>query len=60
VEAEGGMEMVSENRKWSKISTKMGMPTGKGCGSITRGHYERILYPFYLFQKGGVYDCEVS
>ncbi|XP_067685038.1 lysine-specific demethylase 5A-like isoform X3 [Haliotis asinina] len=58
VEEEGGMEQVSAERKWSKISTKLGMPTGKGCGSIIRGHYERILYPFYVFRKGDAYEFD--
>ncbi|XP_046372172.2 lysine-specific demethylase 5A-like isoform X4 [Haliotis rufescens] len=58
VEEEGGMEQVSAERKWSKISTKLGMPTGKGCGTIVRGHYERILYPFFVFRKGDAYEFD--
>ncbi|ESO91413.1 hypothetical protein LOTGIDRAFT_205701 [Lottia gigantea] len=52
VENEGGYDVVNNERKWAKISTKLGFPTGKGIGSIVRSHYERILYPFLLFKKG--------
>ncbi|KAK6176380.1 hypothetical protein SNE40_014678 [Patella caerulea] len=52
VDAEGGYECVNNERKWSKVSTKLGFPTGKGIGSIIRSHYERILYPYLLFKKG--------
>uniref|UniRef100_A0A8C6KHY5 [histone H3]-trimethyl-L-lysine(4) demethylase n=1 Tax=Nothobranchius furzeri TaxID=105023 RepID=A0A8C6KHY5_NOTFU len=30
----------------------MGFPPGKGTGSLLRSHYERILYPYELFQSG--------
>nr|KAG5711307.1 hypothetical protein BaRGS_006004 [Batillaria attramentaria] len=52
VEEEGGMEHVTRERKWSKIASKLGFPTGKGQGSTIRGHYERLLYPYALFKKG--------
>ncbi|XP_025106262.1 lysine-specific demethylase 5A-like isoform X3 [Pomacea canaliculata] len=52
VEEEGGMEYVSKERKWSRIATKLGLPTAKGQGSIVKMHYERVLYPYFLFKKG--------
>ncbi|KAK7101928.1 hypothetical protein V1264_020234 [Littorina saxatilis] len=52
VEEEGGMEHITKERKWSRIASKLGFPTAKGQGSIIKGHYERLLYPFYLFKKG--------
>jgi len=30
----------------------MGFAPGKAVGSHLRSHYERILYPYYLFQTG--------
>ncbi|XP_063810892.1 lysine-specific demethylase 5B isoform X2 [Pseudophryne corroboree] len=48
----GGFDVVCRDRKWTKIATKMGFSPGKAVGSHIRGHYERILYPFNLFQAG--------
>uniref|UniRef100_A0A8C7QGX7 [histone H3]-trimethyl-L-lysine(4) demethylase n=1 Tax=Oncorhynchus mykiss TaxID=8022 RepID=A0A8C7QGX7_ONCMY len=39
-------------RRWSKIALKMGFAPGKAIGSHLRSHYERILYPYNLFQTG--------
>lgn len=44
--------MVCKDRKWTKIATKMGFAPGKAVGSHIRAHYERILYPYNLFQTG--------
>lgn len=49
---EGGFDIVCRDRKWTKIAVKMGFSTGKAIGSHIRGHYERILYPYTLFQSG--------
>ncbi|KAM4794669.1 LOW QUALITY PROTEIN: lysine-specific demethylase 5B [Rhinophrynus dorsalis] len=49
---EGGFDVVCRERKWTKIVTKMGFAPGKAVGSHIRGHYERILYPYNLFQTG--------
>ncbi|KAM5180075.1 lysine-specific demethylase 5B [Mantella aurantiaca] len=49
---EGGFDIVCRDRKWTKIAVKMGFSTGKAIGSHIRGHYERILYPYTLFQTG--------
>ena len=59
VEEEGGMEHVSKERKWSRVATKLGFPTQKCQGSTIRGHYERLLYPYYLFQQGQTLPTEV-
>lgn len=34
------------------VASRMGFPPGKGTGSLLRSHYERILYPYELFQSG--------
>jgi len=58
VREEGGFEQVCKERKWSKIGSRLGYPPGKGTGSILRSHYERILYPFDIFQSGATVDSE--
>lgn len=49
---EGGFETVCKERRWTKIAMTMGFAPGKAVGSHIRSHYERILYPYYLFQSG--------
>lgn len=49
---EGGFDAVCKERRWTKISIKMGFAPGKAVGSHLRAHYERILYPYNLFQTG--------
>lgn len=53
------MELVSKERKWSKIAQRLKYPPGKGVGGSLRSHYERILYPFFVFKKGDAYPAEV-
>ncbi|XP_051974150.1 lysine-specific demethylase 5A-like [Xyrauchen texanus] len=52
VSAEGGFEIVCKEKRWSKISSRMGFPSGRGIGSLLHSHFERILYPYELFQSG--------
>ena len=52
--------MVSKERKWSKVASRLGYPGGKGVGSVLRTHYERMLYPFDLFRAGATVGGEVS
>uniref|UniRef100_A0A671PH75 [histone H3]-trimethyl-L-lysine(4) demethylase n=1 Tax=Sinocyclocheilus anshuiensis TaxID=1608454 RepID=A0A671PH75_9TELE len=52
VKEDGGFDVVCKERRWSQIALKMGFAPGKAVGSHLRAHYERILYPYYLFQKG--------
>ncbi|XP_036388458.1 lysine-specific demethylase 5B-B isoform X1 [Megalops cyprinoides] len=49
---EGGFDTVCRERRWTKIALKMGFAPGKAVGSHLRAHYERILYPYNLFQTG--------
>ncbi|KAL1129624.1 hypothetical protein AAG570_012569 [Ranatra chinensis] len=51
VQEEGGVFTVSRERKWNKIAARMGMPGGKGVSTVLKSHYERILYPFDVFQN---------
>lgn len=48
----GGFEVITKDRKWSKVATQMGYPPGKGIGTILKMHYERLLYPFDVFRQG--------
>lgn len=52
VQDEGGLELCTKERKWSKIAARLGHPQGKGIGTILKNHYERILYPFDVFRQG--------
>ncbi|XP_078206190.1 lysine-specific demethylase 5A-like isoform X1 [Callithrix jacchus] len=52
VASKGGFEMVTKEKKWSKVGSRLGYPPGKGTGSLLKSHYERILYPYELFQSG--------
>uniref|UniRef100_A0A3B3BBK0 [histone H3]-trimethyl-L-lysine(4) demethylase n=1 Tax=Oryzias melastigma TaxID=30732 RepID=A0A3B3BBK0_ORYME len=49
---EGGFEMVCKERRWARIAQRLGYPPGKNIGSLLRSHYERIIYPFQMFQSG--------
>ncbi|NP_001002166.2 lysine-specific demethylase 5B-B [Danio rerio] len=49
---EGGFDLVCRERRWTKIAMTMGFAPGKAVGSHLRAHYERILYPYNLFQSG--------
>ncbi|KAJ0064372.1 hypothetical protein NL108_006377, partial [Boleophthalmus pectinirostris] len=49
---EGGFDVVCQDRRWTKIAVQMGFAPGKAIGSHLRSHYEKILYPYNLFQSG--------
>lgn len=57
VAEEGGFDIVCKERRWTKIAAKMGFSPGKAIGSHIRSHYERVLYPFNLFQSGASLLC---
>uniref|UniRef100_A0A673HL12 [histone H3]-trimethyl-L-lysine(4) demethylase n=1 Tax=Sinocyclocheilus rhinocerous TaxID=307959 RepID=A0A673HL12_9TELE len=48
VKEDGGFDVVCKERRWTQIALKIVY----SVGSHLRAHYERILYPYYLFQKG--------
>uniref|UniRef100_A0AAR2LAH1 [histone H3]-trimethyl-L-lysine(4) demethylase n=1 Tax=Pygocentrus nattereri TaxID=42514 RepID=A0AAR2LAH1_PYGNA len=52
VTEEGGFETVCKERRWARVAQKLGYPPGKNIGSLLRSHYERIVYPFEMFQSG--------
>ncbi|XP_056131035.1 lysine-specific demethylase 5B-B [Lampris incognitus] len=49
---EGGFDIVCRERRWTKIALQMGFAPGKAVGSHLRAHYEKLLYPYSLFQRG--------
>uniref|UniRef100_A0A3P8VVD3 [histone H3]-trimethyl-L-lysine(4) demethylase n=1 Tax=Cynoglossus semilaevis TaxID=244447 RepID=A0A3P8VVD3_CYNSE len=52
VSSEGGFETVCKEKRWSKVASRMDFPPGRGVGTLLRSHYQRILYPYELFQSG--------
>ncbi|KDR13965.1 hypothetical protein L798_11923, partial [Zootermopsis nevadensis] len=52
IQEEGGVEIATKERKWTKVAARMGFPHGKGLGTLLKNHYDRILYPFDVFQQG--------
>ncbi|XP_053672398.1 lysine-specific demethylase lid [Anopheles nili] len=56
VNQEGGLEVVTKERKWSKVACRMGYQQGKSVGSNLRAHYDRLLYPFDVYRSGKVVD----
>ncbi|XP_069947647.1 lysine-specific demethylase 5A isoform X2 [Cherax quadricarinatus] len=52
--SEGGNEVVSKERKWSKIASRMGFPSNKNLGTLLKSHYERILQPYDIFNRGKI------
>ena len=59
VHEEGGLEIVTKERKWSKIAGRLKYPNGKNVGTILKGHYERILYPYDIYMSGKHVDGAV-
>ncbi|XP_075691413.1 lysine-specific demethylase 5C isoform X3 [Rhinoderma darwinii] len=58
VKEEGGYEPICRERRWARVAQRMGYPSGKNLGSLLRSHYERIIYPFHLYQSGAnLVDC---
>ncbi|XP_049920246.1 lysine-specific demethylase 5B-B isoform X2 [Epinephelus moara] len=57
VSEEGGFDVVCQERRWTKIALQMGFAPGKAVGSHLRGHYEKTLYPYNLFQSGANLLC---
>ncbi|KAG0710048.1 Lysine-specific demethylase 5A [Chionoecetes opilio] len=50
--SEGGNDQVSKERKWNKIASRMCLPANKNLGVLLKAHYERILQPYDIFNKG--------
>ncbi|EDV25410.1 uncharacterized protein TRIADDRAFT_23466 [Trichoplax adhaerens] len=50
----GGFEEVTTKRKWNAVGRELGYctTTNKHISVVLRNHYERILYPYDIFQAG--------
>lgn len=59
MEKEGGMENISQERRWTKVAQAMGYESGKGVGGTLKSHYERILFPYFLFKTGASLEAAV-
>ncbi|XP_015442070.1 lysine-specific demethylase 5D isoform X1 [Pteropus alecto] len=49
---EGGYEAICKDRRWARVAQRLRYPPGKNIGSLLRSHYERIIYPYEMFQSG--------
>lgn len=49
---EGGYEAICKDRRWARVAQRLNYPSGKNIGSLLRSHYERIIYPYEIFQSG--------
>ncbi|OBS82108.1 hypothetical protein A6R68_23904 [Neotoma lepida] len=61
---EGGYEAVCKERRWAQVAQRLNYPSGKNIGSLLRSHYERIIYPYEMFQSGAnlvmdLYVCRI-
>mgnify|MGYP000730049273 FL=1 len=54
------MDIISLERRWTKVAQAMGYETGKGVGGTLKSHYERILFPYFLFKTGASLEAAVS
>uniref|UniRef100_A0A8C9GQ80 [histone H3]-trimethyl-L-lysine(4) demethylase n=1 Tax=Piliocolobus tephrosceles TaxID=591936 RepID=A0A8C9GQ80_9PRIM len=49
---EGGYEAICKDRRWARVAQRLHYPPGRNIGSLLRSHYERIIYPYEIFQSG--------
>lgn len=49
---EGGYESICKDRRWARVAQRLAYPSGKNIGSLLRAHYERIIYPYEMYQSG--------
>nr|XP_026236077.1 lysine-specific demethylase 5D-like isoform X2 [Urocitellus parryii] len=54
---EGGYEAICKDRRWARVAQRLNYPPGKNIGSLLRSHYERIIYPYEMFQSGANLVC---
>ncbi|XP_019334405.1 lysine-specific demethylase 5C isoform X2 [Alligator mississippiensis] len=54
---EGGYESICKDRRWARVAQRLAYPSGKNIGSLLRAHYERIIYPYEMYQSGANLVC---
>ena len=52
VAQEGGFVEVCKKNIWSQIANRLNYVSGKGIGSALRSHYEKIIFPYDVFETG--------
>ncbi|CAG2178010.1 unnamed protein product, partial [Oppiella nova] len=61
---EGGFEICTRDRKWSRVAARMGYgnnASNRGTiASLLRQHYERILFPYDVFQSGATIGPDID
>uniref|UniRef100_A0A8C3SIS9 Uncharacterized protein n=1 Tax=Chelydra serpentina TaxID=8475 RepID=A0A8C3SIS9_CHESE len=55
---EGGYEAICRDRRWARVAQRLAYPSGKNIGSLLRSHYERIIYPYEMYQSGANLVCD--
>jgi len=60
VQDEGGLEVITREKKWPKIAVRLCYQASKNIGSTLRVHYEKSLYPFDVFMAGAAEDDKVG
>ena len=63
VEEEGGYDTVTAAGRWPHVAcNRMNMPNlvNKSYGSVLKGHYEKYLYSYDLFEAGLAYDIKAA
>ncbi|XP_028397957.1 lysine-specific demethylase 5A-like [Dendronephthya gigantea] len=58
VHEEGGYEYVTTKRKWPVVARKMGYLEIKSVPACLRNHYEKLLFPYDVFQSGLMTDTD--
>uniref|UniRef100_A0A8D8Y443 [histone H3]-trimethyl-L-lysine(4) demethylase n=1 Tax=Cacopsylla melanoneura TaxID=428564 RepID=A0A8D8Y443_9HEMI len=48
---EGGIDVVNKYKKWKTVCSRMGYQPSKHTQNVLKGHYDRILHPFYLLEE---------
>lgn len=49
---EGGYEAICKDRRCGSGGPAPQLPTRQNIGSLLRSHYERIVYPYEMYQSG--------
>jgi len=63
VQEAGGYESVCQNDRWRYIAydcMALKVNVNKCYGAVLRGHYEKFLYPYDLFESGASTNPNVS
>ncbi|KAG8236043.1 hypothetical protein J437_LFUL015643 [Ladona fulva] len=51
VQREGGFPKVCETDNWVQLASEMGIKDADGKATLIKGHYEKLLYPYDVFEE---------